>query len=131
MDKNIKEKRVPMLNSRYDYICSSEDRTHYDKDFIGQRQWYYFPIVPPPPPPLKNQELPKEDLTDYRQYYNSLKPVETYVTIINQNYSTEASEDQIKTIIEETTSEIAEDIANKILNNIPIITEEEIDEITK
>lgn len=86
-----------------DYICASEDRSHYNNERFGSYScWGLYPVTP----------IYYSPMWSYRDYHNpNPQPAPpTNVTIIKQTISKQ----EINEIIDETIPRIAESISDKI-----------------
>lgn len=95
------------MGSRYDYICNSEDRPHYDRDDKFLRGFHY---------PM-------------------LAPHVTHIEIVNKTEVVEeVTPERIKEVVESMMPEVKDNIQTEIVtelneNIIPNILDEGIDEI--
>jgi len=109
-----------------DYICASEDRTHYNTEDLFPRGFYLRPKIKP--------RIARKSFRDYDDkipdgYYiePALVPIATTINITNTTEVVEqVDSEQIKEVINDTLPEMKEDIANDVLD---MISEDGIDEI--
>ena len=85
-----------------DYICASEDRSHYNNERFGSYgYWNFYPIIPTYYSPQPCRDYPNP---------NPQPSPSTNITIIKQTISKQ----EINEIIDETIPRIADSISNKI-----------------